>query len=86
MFSDEVVGCDGSWTTPTEMGLLCGHGYKVCASQSEAVERGLDQYSCAHGAANGKVYLSEQSSKGNLQCSNTGQRATSVCAMTSSCA
>ena len=87
--ADAVVGCDGSWSTPTEMGLLCGQGYKICASQSEAVARGLDRYSCAHGAGEGKVYLSKQSSSstGWLECFNTGaserpKYADNVCGMT----
>ena len=76
--ADEDVGCDGSWSTSTEIGLLCGHGYKVCASQSEAAKRGLDRYPCTHGAGEGKVYLSEQSCKGWFECSNTGHSVRSV--------
>ena len=69
-FSAEVVGCDGSWSTPgiSAGGVLCGGGWSLCEGHQEVAARGVGD--CTALTAANMFYATGDLSNGNSDCTN----------------
>eukprot|EP00966_Prymnesium_polylepis_P020285 467496-Prymnesium_polylepis.1 len=69
-FNSQVVGCDGTWTTPglQNGGQLCnqGAGWDICDSDDAVSNRGVS--SCAAVTGTTVFYATMESSNGNWNC------------------
>lgn len=82
--SADVAACDGKWMTPgmaaqgaDTAAALCNVGWHICTGRNEI--HGVSGYRVCENAPDDKLFLTQQSGKGNFICMNTGSNGVFGC-------